>query len=731
MIDKGTIFGTAAGAEFRLLAITGTGAKRLAHVFGMDDPKALPRQWKFADLEEGLRSGEYKPLPSSRMPVKTRSSTDDDEEKNASLELQTKRWSIIEPLVSQPGLFFRKLRGPLVAKRAVETGASENTILTCLRLYWRGGMTRDALRGAYDKCGTPKDPAAKAGYLARGRRPKNNRYAKFVWTDELKEKVLATAKRLLKKKRTNTRGLIYRRVIALHFYVIGEDGKKRQRPLGERPTRAQVYHLLDKHRTLESTLRRKLGDDDFENNVEPKTGSARDYAGHVGQYYEIDSTIPDVWICADEDPSVVIGKATLYLIVDVFSRLIVGFHLTLDKPSWMGAMEAMLSLVEDKRKLCERWGFEYRQEDWVAHGIWPAFFRADRGSEFISHDSDTVSEDIDTGVINTPRRRAPRKGTVECSFKLVQVPIKDHTGGYTPPAEMGRRQTDDHKGEATRTLRSVGHEVLAGIRLNNHRVHTGIKLPAEHVWVGKQPIPTNIWETDYPEQAGALTRFDEDYLRFKLLPSDEFTVTPTGVFHGGLLWEPDRAVRKQWLLPATQGFYKVTATFDRRLVDVIYVHDKKDPSKWTTMHLSTKCSRYLGMSFAQVEAVEEARLTLAQLAEEHNLALAIQHDEEAIAREEAARRVTQDAIRKAGGRSRTSTSKQTRDAQANAARRRVKTLATTAAPSEPTLPAAPSAPAAPKSVLTSLPPGGSGVNRPAATSANHGLQALLNLRKKS
>lgn len=535
MLDKGAIFKNAVGTEFRLLAVTGTGSRQIAHVFNMDDPKALPRQWKLAELLEGLKDGEFDQLPTKRMPVLAMSSIDALQRPDASTAIGSERWKISAPLVSIPEIYVRSKRGQLIKRRAEEFGCAENTVLTALRLYWRGGMTKDALRGAFANCGTPKDGAIIEGRLVRGRKPADERYAKFQWTAEVRESAIKTIKLLLRRHNKNSKIYIYRRVIAAHFTVVKPDGTKHPRPLGERPTMAQFKHLLKSVQTLEQSLRREHGDDNYENNVEPKTGSARVYAGGIAQYFEIDSTIPDVWICADSDRNVVIGKATLYLIIDAFSRLIVGFHLTLDKPSWASALESMMSLVEDKEILCTRWGVTYNSEDWVAHGVWPAMFRADRGTEFICHASDAISDHLETGLVNAPPRKSPRKGTVECSFKLVQVPLKESVGGYTPPSEFRERQTIDRKKLATRTLKSVGQELLEAVIKHNKKAHKGIELPPAQVYKRMQPIPNEIWTHEAANSAGALTRYDPDYLRFKLLPTEIFTVTPRGVSYKGLL----------------------------------------------------------------------------------------------------------------------------------------------------------------------------------------------------
>lgn len=728
------------GLVYRLLKVVHGTKGPVAQLFEMDGAKALPKAVPLAEL----KSSDYKVLQSRATPIVVRSAPakkeeDEKAEKSPSETLGAWRMSLIEPLVVDDRIYTRRLRGPLVAERAKDTKASEQTIMACLRMYWRGGMTADALLGNYRFSGVKKTHANETT-PARGRKPRNGRYAIFSWTDEFKAKALRTIRQELKKNRLASDKVLYRRVISKHFCVTTieeRDGqqkvKVRQKPLGERPSRAQLYYLIHAHRGLEEKLRDKLGDDNFENNVDPKTGSTRleaDFAGHI---FEIDATIPDVWICDEDDPNTVLGKATLYLVIDVYTRLIVGFHLTLDSCSWASAMEAYMTLVEDKRTLCERWGFDYQEEDWPAHGCVSTFVRADRGPEFTSYASDTIADNLAVHVINTPKRKAPRKGTVECSVKLVQVPIKENVGGYTPPEEFGKRQVSDRKGQATRTLKSVACEILGGMRLNNRKVHRRMDLPAAHVFNHVQAIPVDLWRLSTEESGGLQSRYEENYLRFKLLPSDDkFSVTHRGVYYKGLLWEPDQKQRKQWFLrAATSGFYKVSATFDRRSVAVIYVHDKKDPTKWTTMHLVANMAHHQGRSWPEYEALKEVKLTLDELAEEHNLTLELQNDYESGEREDASRRSVKQAGKAAGGRSRTADSVPKRAKAVQVERMAIPVLASTAPPLSPSgTQGSPSAVLLPASSDSSAPIGAIDQPKLAATTANKAFMALLNLKAK-
>lgn len=745
MIGKGELFQNSVGTTFRVLDID-TKDNSIVHVFGMDDPKSLPQQWNASELKSALRSGECRKLAVKHLPIaiqRKAAKTGEGERATPAQAAADRRMEIIAPLIQTHDIYWRASRGGLVAARAQELGVSEQTIMNALRLYWRGGMTRDALLANFANCGIAQwSPIVETDAMrkeragngkVRGRPTSRRRYAKFLMMDADKEFVRITGLRLFKKKKTTTDEAIYTAIIAKHYSYADSAGKLVPRPLGERPSKRQIIYELRKHVDLETALRRKLGDDSYENDVAPKTGSSRKHADHVGRYFEIDSTIVDVWIVAEDDNATVIGKATLYLVVDTFSNLIAGFHLSLDHPSWAGAMEAMLSVVADKELLCERWGFDYHAQDWPAHGVWPMFWVADRGPDFMCVASDNAVEGVEGGFVNVPRRKAPRKGRVECGFKLIHVPLKEHVGGYALPADMAKRQIDDKKGEATRTLTKLGCEILHAIRKHNQRVHKGIKLPASQVYQKLQPIPVDIWQRDYEERVGMLSSFDEDYLRFKLLPKGEAVVTPKGILFNGLLYEPESKHRTEWLLPAVKGRYKTSVTYDRRLVDVIYLHDPKDASKWTTVSLVDACQQFAGLSAAEFESIEGARMTLDDLADEHNLTLNIRHHVAAQERETAARAATQRALHRAAGRSRTNGGKQARDNEVRRSRPQTKVLATSSAAQptaasavQPERAARPTTPPSSSKPLTSTQP-----QSTPATAANTALLALLRLKNKT
>jgi hypothetical protein len=68
--------------------------------------------------------------------------------------------------------------------------------------------------------------------------------------------------------------------------------------------------------------------------------------------YEIDATIGDVYLVSRFDRNKIIGRPVVYIVIDVFSRMITGVYIGLEGPSWVGAMMALANATAPKVEYC-------------------------------------------------------------------------------------------------------------------------------------------------------------------------------------------------------------------------------------------------------------------------------------------------------------------------------------------------------------------------------------------
>ncbi|RCW69210.1 DDE-type integrase/transposase/recombinase [Pseudorhodoferax soli] len=619
------------GELFRVLEIDA--ASNWVALIETNAPKALPRMNAWLKLVAQCRDGEWFDAE-SKEDARPRGNPSD-----AAIAIRNRRKASIAALVdvngkSNPALFVRDGRGRLVEDHARTVCISAEALLANLRLWWQRGQTDDALLPGFEKCGRrvdgmPKGPTA-PNAKPRGRTPTQNVYQQpFLLFLEEEQRLVARALELLEENKTNTLEKIHRTIINESYSYTDENGVRRHLPLGQFPTKRQMTYALSKVRKVSDALKRKFGAAHYDNNHKENLDSVANYVVGVGHQYEIDSTILDLWLVSPLNRTIVIGKATLYLVVDSYSRLIVGFNLSLSKPSWVNAMEAILSIFEDKQQLCERWGAEYHKDAWPAHGLLPQTILCDRGSEFTGFASDQIIQGLRCTVSNAPALMSSKKGAVECAFKLTHVPIKDNAPGYDIPSEIGQRRNGQYHKDAAYTLHETGAEILDAIYTHNVRIHGNLEMHPSDVLDGVAASPIQVWETDYPRSAGHLTHFAYDYARTRLLPQTKATVTIRGIRHEDRYYTCETAREEEWFVRAGRKTFQVQIAHDSRLVDYIYVRTGDDSSPMEIAVLTPGSRKFIGMSSIEAKAVTDLETKRRATADNNNLQLKLDQQQRA------------------------------------------------------------------------------------------------------
>ena len=534
---------------------------------------------------------------------------------NPSTAMLTKRndaYERIRPLVtSVPHIYDAARRGPLVERRAADFGCSKRTLYKDLRRWFQGGQTPDALLGRYQNSG--RRETANTGNRGRKPVPRHDGPADLEEvafgydTYQLSEEDLLLFRKhiektggYLKDPRV-TQASAYQRLLEEHYTARDGNGDRYIRQVGSRPTYRQFTHFLRKHYSLEARLRSRKGDKDFALENAAKIGSVIGDCRGVGHYYEIDATIVDINVVSKSDVKSIIGKPTLYLIIDRKSRLIVGFYCGLENASWMGAMQAILSIATDKRALCDRYGVKYNPEDWPADRVFPREFLADRG-EMLHSNSNNVCDGLAITVTNLPSRMAKWKPVVECGFKLTHESLADVAPSYNPVFNAAKRQGKHFDKDACLTLDEFVGIMLRTIITHNRKAMPKYPLNLEELTAGTQPIPIHLWNHDVPKSAGNLTRYSDAQVRQALLPKEKAVITDKGILFRDCYYTCAEAEARGWfVLARNKSQSEVTVSFDYRLADCILVRSPHDRQAVLEAHLTTRSERFRGLSFAEVK----------------------------------------------------------------------------------------------------------------------------------
>lgn len=599
MLIKNDVF-VQDGVTWRVLE-TPPSEDGLAWVFPVADEKGLPRSVSYSSIAD------LPPLP-GQFSIQTPHPSE------MALDRARKAWQQIAPLVVSSGIFIPTERNQALLARAAELGCSPQTLLKNLRRYWAGGQTIAALTGRFNRCGSASvDTPARP----RGRKPVYQGRNIYLVTTDDKNKMEEVIRRFYLKGVTVSVPAAYMRLLEEYYSYQDGNNVRYLKPLGERPSLDQFRYFLEKNFSLEERLRDRLGDKEFERNHRSKLGAALDDCLGIGHVYEIDATIADVWLVSRKSRSKIIGKPTLYLIYDKYSRLVVGFYAGLEAASWPAATQAILSIAEDKAALCWRHGVPYDPADWPATGMFPQTFVADRG-EMLSRGSSLLSENMRITVKNAPALRPDRKGTVECGFKLIQRSMADSVPGYEPPHNVGKRRGKKYDKDACLTLDEFMTILVGNIIAHNRFVMKDYPLSAELLAKGIRPTPICLWDADLRRRTGALSRYAEDFVRFSLAAQGKATVTREGIWFKGCYYTCPEAIQRGWFVKAGKRRFAINVSYDRRLVDAIYLHDGSSKSGFIEAVLSSRSVDYKGLSFDEVAAYEFMRGQMRQEGEQQN-----------------------------------------------------------------------------------------------------------------
>src|SRR5690606_3290121 len=143
-------------------------------------------------------------------------------------------------------------------------GCSPTTLYQALRRYWRHGQTKRALMPDCHRCGRSR---AKGGddvtiTAGRGRKPLQGSIYQVTGQDE-KSFHQVIRREYLKDGRKSAVDA-YTVLLAERFCYIDGNGGKFLLPPGERPSMRQFRRFLKAHYDIETRLRSREGDKDFE-----------------------------------------------------------------------------------------------------------------------------------------------------------------------------------------------------------------------------------------------------------------------------------------------------------------------------------------------------------------------------------------------------------------------------------------------------------------------------------
>lgn len=367
----------------------------------------------------------------------------------------------------------------------------------------------------------------------------------------------------------------------------------------------QFDYWLDKDSNRLKTKRKRLSPKIYDLTMRGLLGTSNAEVWGPGARYQIDATIADVYLVSRLDRNKIIGRPVLYVVIDVFSRMIVGIYVGLEGPSWVGAMMALANTASDKQEFCKKFGRKIEPHEWPCHHL-PAIFLGDKG-EIEAATIETLMNNFNVDVENAASYRADWKGIVEQRFKLLPAKFKPFVPGYID-VDYRARGGKDYRLDATLDLDQFTQVIIECVLYfnNEHEIKNYDKdrdLAADNIC----PVPTELWEWGVANRSGKLRQYPEDLVRFSLLPVDDATVTLYGIKFKGSFYTCSKALEERWFDRARQNVsWKVKVSYDPRDFDIVYLNDPETPLNFYPCQMTDKSREYQQLSLWEIEQQQKS-----------------------------------------------------------------------------------------------------------------------------
>ncbi len=576
----------------------------VAFVIDVNAKDAIPEIIQQQALESDLHSG------------KARLITDDPYllvlEESAIPEKRKQRrdhaWKAIAEMVrAEPSIFSATYRARQVAK-SVEAGfATRPTLYLYLRRYWQRGQTPNALLPDYAKSGGKGKPHQSKSDVKRGRPRKFGDQIGLNITEDIRKVFrVAVARYYTTNAKFTLRGsydqmikeFFCQRTINPETLCVTHSPVANMATTGF-PTFIQFNYWLGQDNDRLDIKRKRLKPRIYDKDLRGLLGTSTAEVWGPGARYQIDATIADVYLVSRMDRHKIIGRPVLYVVIDVFSRMITGIYIGLEGPSWVGAMMALANTASDKQEFCKKFGRSIEPDEWPCCHL-PSTILGDRG-EIESRMIETLINNFNVTVETAAAYRADWKGIVEQRFKLLPAKFKPYVPGYID-VDFRARGGKDYRLDAVLDLDQFTQIIIEVVLYyNNHhelkRYDKDRDLAADNI----PAVPIDLWEWGIANRSGSLRQYPENLVRFSLLPVDEATVTVNGIRFQGNFYTCQKTIEERWFDRARQrGTWKVKISYDPRNIDEIYLHDDQESMQFLICTMTERSRAYQQMSMWEI-----------------------------------------------------------------------------------------------------------------------------------
>lgn len=503
---------------------------------------------------------------------------DEDSLDQKSKNKRDENYNLILPIIQEGNFlydFTSSLRSPILTRHASNAGVNPQHLRLLLARYWRYGQNIYALLPAYSRSGAPgkeRNPDT----IPLGKKKKNRvlpmqRASTYILKNEDKKNIIRT----IKKYYLKVGGFSLARTYEEYLKDFFRDEIEVSRAANKAPcipSLRQFRYWGKKRIPQEKRIRARSTKSNFMLNKRARLGSTANTSTLPGDVFEIDATVADVHLVSSLNKTNVIGRPTIYTVVDRATRMVTGVHVSLYHASWRAARQALANCFMPKKEFCRLFGINISERDWPCSHV-PVKLVCDNG-EMIGLKPQDVVTPITT-LEFAPGYRADKKSIVERRFGILNREAIHPLLGSTRGGLIVKGEPVPTS-RACLTLQEVTKTIILAILEHNQAIFKELAyinpLLIEH---DLNISPLNSWLISLKNSRFSARTIMEDEVISRLLPPERVSITPGGLQYNNLYYECEEDLAS---VARVFGQSSCEARIDDNCVDFIYVRlDKNKP----------------------------------------------------------------------------------------------------------------------------------------------------------
>jgi len=519
------------------------------------------------------------------------------------IELRSKRYRQIKALVKDSNFLFEVASSKnvkSVSKQAKKHGTDNKAIYRLLNLYWKNGQTENALLPAFTYSGAKGKVRENVKKSLGTHRPSRTGSFESPKAYIVREEDRIKFKKSLKKYHLKPDGLnlneTYKNLLRTHYKYEILDASYLDLVPGV-PSYRQFVNWSKKIFNKDEFTRLRTTETDYLRNKRGVEAAITDKAPVPGSCFEIDATVADVHIVSEFRRNHVIGRPTIYSIIDRASRMIVGFHVSLYHASWDAARQAIVNAFLPKVEYCQKFGVKIKKSDWPCAHI-PQRLICDNG-EMIGLKSQKLVVPL-TELQFAPTYRPDCKAIVENRFDYINKKSIHRLLGSSRGGKIVRGHPDPRK-RAIHTLKEVTQILLKDVLEHNREKFKDLALSSRLLIENDlTPSPINFWNIHLSKHKHALKTATEDEINARLLPQAEVSMTRNGVLFNEMYYSCPRIQELNLAsIARTHGRFKLEARVNQDDSSFIFVR-LKDNEGFIRCEILDRSKELKDMALAEV-----------------------------------------------------------------------------------------------------------------------------------